>query len=51
MSDLKEFGIFKTVTAKDPIDMAIGLAMIEEAEQAEQENQEEEAEQVQKKKK
>lgn len=49
MSDLKDFGIFKTVTAKDPIDMAIGLAMIEEAEEEEQE--EEEKEEVKQKKK
>lgn len=49
MSDLKDFGIFKTVTAKDPIDMAIGLAMIEEAEEEEQEEEEKEEEKQKKK--
>ena len=34
---LKDFGIYKTVTSKDPIDMAIGLAMMEEGEIEEEE--------------
>ena len=42
MSDLKDFGIFKTITAKDPIEMAIALAMIEEGEQEEEEEENEE---------
>ena len=51
MKELKDFGMYKLVTAKDEIDFALGLAMIEEdEEESVDEDEEQEEKEYQKKK-